>query len=323
MILGTVLDGKHAEREIGKAVRGRRGIARTYVRWVRRRNPGASPAEIVATLERHYITAIRAAGAAIVIGGIAAEVGIAMIPVVGPAAAGGKAVAKEVAKSAAVAGAKVASEKAVTLLPAGDEQLQFEITAVFALALAEIHGLVLDHDQARRLVSVLSKEGVSEDQLATLVRDLAQPSAPLGGRVHFVFGRPVVDASQLAFAQAPDSFPAQLTVDLKSNADKEDNRSNRALLALEDAARTVSGGVAVKAVALGAGAATAASVVGRQFRSVGLDGDGIPDEPRALTAAKGVGGAVSGTAGLVGGFVAARIKSRGLRSKTPREGGPT
>jgi hypothetical protein len=312
-MLATLLDSRHAEREIGKAVRGRRGIARTYIRWVRRRNPEASPAEVIATLERHYVTAIRAAGAAIVVGGIAAEVGIAMIPVVGPAAAGGKAVAKEVAKSAAVAGAKVASEKAVTLLPAGDEQLQFEITAVFALALAQIHGLALDHDQARQLVFGLSKEGASEDQLATLVRDLVRPSAPTVGRVHFVFGRPVVDASQLAFAGAPDSFPAQLGVELKANEDAEYSSSNRALLALEDAAKSVGTGVSSKAVALGAGAAIAAGVVGRQFRSVDLDGDGIPDEPRALTAAKGVGGAVSGTAGLVGGFVAERLKSKGLK----------
>jgi hypothetical protein len=41
--LEAELVGKDAEREIDKAVRGRRGIARKYVRWVRRRNPDATP----------------------------------------------------------------------------------------------------------------------------------------------------------------------------------------------------------------------------------------------------------------------------------------
>jgi len=311
------------DREIEKAVRGRRGIARTYVKWVRRRSPQAVPAEIIATLERHYVTAIKAAGAAIMVGGIAAEVGIAMIPVVGPATTGGKAIAKEVAKSAVEAGVKVGSEQAVTILPAGDEQLQFEITAVFALALAEIHGLELDHDQARALVYGLSNEQISEAQVANLLNDLAQPLKREGrGRTRFVFGRAVVDTSRTAFAQAPGSFPAQLAIDVKAKPENHEGDSNRALRALEDAAKTVSTSVTGRAVAIGAGAATAAVVVGRQFRSVDLDGDGIPDEARALTAAKGVGGAVAGTAGLVGGFVSSRFKSKVSKPKATGEEDP-
>ena len=42
-------------------------------------------------LEHHYVTAISVAGAAITVGSIAAEIGIAMIPVVALAAAGTKA----------------------------------------------------------------------------------------------------------------------------------------------------------------------------------------------------------------------------------------
>ena len=62
-----------AEREIDKAVRGRRGIARKYVKWVRRRNPGATPAEIISMLEHHYVTAISVAGAAITVGSIGVD----------------------------------------------------------------------------------------------------------------------------------------------------------------------------------------------------------------------------------------------------------
>ena len=86
--LEAELVGKDAEREIDKAVRGRRGIARKYVKWVPRRNPDATPTEIISMLEHHYVTAISVAGAAITAGSIGGEIGIAMIPVVGPAAAG-------------------------------------------------------------------------------------------------------------------------------------------------------------------------------------------------------------------------------------------
>jgi hypothetical protein len=149
--LEAELVGKDAEREIGKAVRGRRGIARKYVKWVRRRNPDATPAEIISMLEHHYVTAISVAGAAITVGSIAGEIGIAMIPGVGAAAAGTKAVAKEAgkkatrqaatatarqaakaaAKSAARGAAQSGVQRAAARLPAGASQLQFEITALF------------------------------------------------------------------------------------------------------------------------------------------------------------------------------------------------
>ena len=40
--LEAELVDKDAEREIDKAVRGRRGVARKYIRWMRRRNPDAT-----------------------------------------------------------------------------------------------------------------------------------------------------------------------------------------------------------------------------------------------------------------------------------------
>jgi hypothetical protein len=182
--LEAELINEDAEREIDQAVRGRRGIARKYAKWVRRRHPDATPAEIIAMLERHYVTAISAAGAAIAVGSIAAEVGIAMIPVVGPVAAGGKEagkqatkqVAKTAAKTIALGAARAGSRRAVMMLPAGDEQLQFEITAIFALAVADIHGMDLDQDQAQALVYGLSNYRVSQSQIATMASALANSS---------------------------------------------------------------------------------------------------------------------------------------------------
>ena len=381
------LVGKDAEREIDKAVRGRRGIARKYVKWVRRRNPDATPAEIISTLEHHYVTAISVAGAAITVGSIAGEIGIAMIPGGGAAAAGTKAVAKEAGKKATKEAGKAAAKEtmkaaaksgaqrgAARLLPAGDAQLQFEITALFALAVADIHGMDLDQEQAHALVYGLSNDRVSQKQIATMASDLAQSSNPqivsvgqaiaggrkdwghwantladslpggaaqrlvrgvqtgvledirggldgktqatveygagalVGGIARFVFGHEVVDAAQSAFSDVPDTFPAYL--DVPAKPEKPDDEPNRALEALEDAAKAVGAGVTTGAVAVGTGVASAANVVTRPFRSVDLDGDGVPDEPQALTAVKGVGGAIAGAAGAVGDGVSGLFKPK-------------
>ncbi|XTR51698.1 hypothetical protein ACOM2C_16825 [Pseudarthrobacter sp. So.54] len=136
-----------------------------------------------------------------------------------------------------------------------------------------------------------------------------------------MFGRDVIVAARAAFAHAPDMFPEHLAVPVEAGAEDGDFEQNRALAAMEDAAKvtgnwiagtasTVGGGVATGAVAVGTGVATAADTVTRAFRSVDIDGDGIPDEPMALSAVKGVGGAIAGTAGSVGGSVAGLFKRK-------------
>ncbi|MGO4340383.1 hypothetical protein [Pedococcus sp. 2YAF34] len=366
MAIEVELASEQAAREIDKAVTGRRSIARRYVRWVRRRDPEATPAEVIAMLERHYVTAISVAGAAITAGIVAAEVGVSLMPGAAGAKAGAKSGGKVAAKAAAkltvkaagqkaAAGAvKVGAQKAVELLPAGDEQLQFEITALFALALADIHGLELDHQQARALVFGLSNAQIEQGQIATMATQLAETSeaskagggplkphghkdwsnwantladslpggaaqslvrgvqtgvledvragldekqqaavdygasALVNGATKFVFGRRVVEASKTAFAEAPESFPQYL--DVPPKAEKiDDDQPNRALEALEDAANAVGTRVSAGATAVGNGVTTAAGAVSRPFRRVDRDGDGVPDEAQALTAAKGVG----------------------------------
>ncbi|MDN4644199.1 hypothetical protein [Arthrobacter sp. PsM3] len=416
--LEAELVGEDATRDIAKAVSARHSIARKYVMRLRRRHPDATPAEVIQMLERHYGTSITTAGALISAGAIAADIGIAMIPGVGAAAAGmksagqqaakktskeavkfaAKSAAKQAAKNMALGTAKNGAQRAAALLPAGDEQLQFEITAVFALAIADIHGMDLDKDQALALVYGLSNERVSQKQIATMATDLSGASpesivgignrisagrtdwshwantladtlpggaaqslvrtmetgqldvvrenlsgkqqatieygvgALAGGVTRFVFGRDVIVAARAAFADAPDMFPEHLAVSMKDNPEGEDRdvEQNRALAAMEDAAKvtgnwiagtasTVGGGVATSAVAVGAGVATAADTVTRAFRSVDIDGDGIPDEAQALTVVKGVGGAIAGTAGSVGGSVAGLFKRKKRGEQTVDE----
>lgn len=397
--LGAELVDEDAARRIAKAVSVRHSIARKHVMHIRRRNPEATPAEVIEMLERQYGFAITTAGAIISAGVIAADVGIAMIPVAGAATAGfksaGQQAAKKVGKEAAKAAVKGAAKsmalgvaknsalRAASLLPAGDEQLQFEITAIFGLAIADIHAMDLDKDQAHALVYGLTNERVSQKQIAAMATDVANQApegvvgvgravaagrddwshwattladtlpggaaqnlvqtirtgqledvratltgkqqatieygiaAVAGGVERFVFGREVIASSRLAFPEAPDVFPERLTLVVKmgSEADDEEEEPNRALAALEeaakatgswigDAAEAVGGGISAGALAMGIGVATAAGTVSRPFRSVDIDGDGVPDEPQALIAVKGAGGAIAGVADAVGGSVA-------------------
>lgn len=395
------LVAEDAARGIAKAVSARHSIARKYVMRVRRRNPNATPAEMIRLLERHYVTAISTAGAVIAVGAIAAEVGIAMIPVAGPAAAGikgvgqqaakqaaketAKAAAKAAAKTVALGAAKSGAQRVARFLPAGDEKLQFEITAIFGLAIADIHSMDLDKEQAHALVYGLTNERVSQKQIATMATDLASMStggavgvghaiaagrgdwshwantladmlpggaaqslvrtiqtgrldtmrtnlsgkqqaaveygvgALAGGVTRFVFGREVVDAARVAFADAPDDFPAHLAIPVKTKPEDDDVEAeqNRALAALEEAAKATANWISDAANAVGTGVATAAGAVARPFRSVDLDGDGIPDAPQALTAVKGVGGAIAGAAGTVGGAAASLFRTKKLGRHAP------
>jgi hypothetical protein len=270
--------------------------------------------------------------------------------------------------------AKSGAQRVAALIPAGDEQVQFEITALFALALADIHGLELDQQQAQALVYGLSNGRVSQKQIATMAIVLAESSetegvnvgrtiadgredwshwantladslpggaaqslvqgvqtgvledvragldgkqqaaveygvgALVGGVTRFVFGREVIDAAQAAFADAPTAFPDYL--DVPTKPEKHDEEPNRALAALEDAAKAMGVGMGTGALAVGTSVTTAAGVVTKPFRSVDLDGDGVPDEAQALTAVKGVGNAIAGAAGAVGHAFRSPFKGR-------------
>ncbi len=87
-----------------------------YVRRLRDKKPDATPAEIVASLEKHYLAAVMASGAAV--GSAAAFPGIGTL-----------------AAMSAVAGETV---------------VFLEATAMFVLAVAEVHGIPADHRERRR-----------------------------------------------------------------------------------------------------------------------------------------------------------------------------
>jgi len=117
---------------------------RAYVERLRRQNPHASPAEIVRKLEKHYLAAVMASGAAV---GSAA-----LLPGIGTLAA-----------MSAVAGETV---------------VFLEATTVFVLAVAETYGIpATDRERRRALVLAVL---VGEDGKRA-VADLIGPGRTKGG----------------------------------------------------------------------------------------------------------------------------------------------
>ena len=118
--------------ERGTRVQG--PAVKAYVDRLRAHNRDATPAEVVKKLEKHYLAAVIASGAAV--GSAAAFPGIGTL-----------------AAMSAVAGETV---------------VFLEATAVYALALAEVHGIPADHRERRRalvlavLVGDESKHAVAD-----------------------------------------------------------------------------------------------------------------------------------------------------------------
>jgi len=116
---------------------------KAYVDRLRQRNPDATPADVVKKLEKHYLAAVMASGAAV--GSAAAFPGIGTLT----------------AMSAV----------------AGETMVFLEATSVYVLALAEAYGIPADHRERRRalVLSVL----VGEDSKRA-VADLIGPGRTSG-----------------------------------------------------------------------------------------------------------------------------------------------
>ncbi len=125
--------------------------------------------------------------------------------------------------------------------------------------------------------------------------------AVVGGVGSFTFGRDVVKAARLAFPMPPTDFPEAL-LDFQK-PEPEIVEPSRAVKALQSAADNVSD--------FGEAVWDKATDVVDVFRSVDIDGDGVPDEARALTAAKRAGSAITGAAVGSIGAVGSLFKRKG------------
>ncbi|MGD9620267.1 MAG: hypothetical protein AB7G47_08765 [Mycolicibacterium sp.] len=127
--------------ERGARVQG--PAVKAYINRLREHSPGASPADIIAQLNKHYMAAVIASGAAV--GSAAAFPGIGTL----------------------VAMSAVAGETVVFL----------EATAVYVLAVAEVHGIPADHRERRRALVLAVLVG---DDSKGAVADLLGPGRTSG-----------------------------------------------------------------------------------------------------------------------------------------------
>ena len=131
------------EKGIERLLSVQRPVVLAEVRSIRRRHPDATPAQVIAILERHYLTAVTTGGAA-------------------------------VGASAVIPGVGVG----VSLALSGVETAGFlEASALFAQSVTEVHGIAVeDPERARTLVMAMMLGTAGSD----LVRQLAGQAAGVG-----------------------------------------------------------------------------------------------------------------------------------------------
>ncbi|GAA4617869.1 hypothetical protein GCM10023195_79960 [Actinoallomurus liliacearum] len=101
---------------LDKAISIQSPLVRKNVARARQRNPEATPAQVIRNLERMYVSALAGSGAAV----------------------GGSAAAPGVGTGVALA------------LSAGEALSSLELSALFALSIAEVHGIPIDEIERRR-----------------------------------------------------------------------------------------------------------------------------------------------------------------------------
>ncbi|MFI7273771.1 hypothetical protein [Streptomyces sp. NPDC049879] len=116
--MATEAPGQRVLDLLDKAIGVQAPLARGNIARARRRNPDATPAEVIRDLERTYVRALTGAGAAV--GGTAAVPGI---------------------------GTGVALS-----LSAGESLTTLGVSSLFVLSLAEIHGVPVDELERRRTI---------------------------------------------------------------------------------------------------------------------------------------------------------------------------
>lgn len=318
--------------KVFRAIAVQRPAVAAYIKEVRRKNPAATPAQVMKTIESQYVATTTAASAAIGMSSTIPAVGI-------PVALG---------------------------LGVADLIFFYETTALFALCMAELRGIPVDDpDRAKVIVlgallgekrksrvseivlgalpvgvtvngaravaggalsgaapkwgdllaqqlpdsalvpvtMVLAKQAIAQGTVmgAVKISSKAIPviGAVAGGATSFYFGSGVVKSCRAGFSEPAAVWPDWLELtDSDGDGIPDPSKAVVAMRAASESAKDFGENVWGKIV-------DSTDV----FRSVDIDGDGIPDEARAVTAVKGAANAAGEAAKAVGGAAGGAAKA--------------
>jgi hypothetical protein len=333
-----VVKAQGFQAQIYKAISVQRPVVLEYLKSLRRDKPNAQVAELLKELDRRYVGTVTATstgvGASAAIPGVGTGVALGLgvadllffyetsaLYVLAVAELNGMAV-NDAARAQPLVFGMLLGEKSqsqVTRVVLGaipgmaDADARTVAAGVAGKALPKGWGEVLTQqlpDSALApVLTVLAREALkTSGKVSAGVLGKAIPfgvGAVIGGVGSFTFGRDVVKAARVAFPEPPVDFPAVL-----ADFERPESTSaepSRAVAALQAAAGGVSD--------FGEEAWGTATRAAQVFRSVDLDGDGIPDEARALTTVKGAGSAVKGAAAGAAGAVGAAFRRKRDRAE--------
>lgn len=304
------------QAQIYGAIAVQRPIVLEYLRSLRRSSPSASPGELLKELENRYVATVTVTssgvGASAAIPGVGIPIALGLgaadllffyetsaIYVLSVAELHGIPVSDADRARPLVLGTLLGqksqsqvSKLVMTAVGAGGiDQVRSAATGVVGKSLLSGWGDVLTQqlpDSALApLTVVIGREALKTGgKLGAGTLGKAVPfgvGAIIGGVGSFYFGRDVVKAARLAFPNPPTEFPEWL--DNYAKAEKPLTEPSRASLALQSAGDQVK--------SFGEDVWDKVGSVTEAFRSIDLDGDGLPDEARALTALKRAGSAAS------------------------------
>jgi len=288
------------QERVFRAIAVQRPAATAYIKEIRRKDPSATPAQVMKTIEKQYVTATTIASAAV---GASAT-----IPAVGiPVAIG---------------------------LGVTDLLLFYETTALFALCMAELRGIPIDDPERAKAVVLGAVLGEKRKSKVTEMILAALPAGTTIAGARGIAGATLAGAApkwgDLLAQQLPDSALVPVTMVLARGAIAQG--AVMGTVKISSKAIPIIGAVAGGATSYYFGSGVVKSCRAGFSEPVeswptwleltdsdgdgDSNGDGVPGQSRAVLAMRGASGTAKGVATAVGGAAGGAAKSLGTATKS-------